>query len=149
MSLSAKQLFEDEDDFDLEDLFDEMARDFEVKPMLNIRPAFQQLVQLGYHVTPPWSTSDIYGNVIALKETKVSYDHRTHIICFEPSSLYDFCVIIRTISGDELRYAGGVINFPVTRARFRNIVLAVEESLTKDCAVEAEHAMRAAFKQQQ
>lgn len=146
MSLSAKQLFEDEDDFDLEDLFDEMARDFEVKPMLNIRPAFQQLVRLGYRLSRPWSESDIYGNKVALKNVNVSYDRRTRIICFEPASPYNFAVVIHTASASRLC---GAIVFPVTPAHFQRIVLAVEKSFTKDNPVEAEHAMRAAFRQQQ
>jgi hypothetical protein len=141
----AKQLLEDDVD-DPSGFVDDILRDMEAQSLTSTSLAFKQLWQLGYRPSPPWSQSDIEGDLIAVKEVKVSYDHRTHVICYEPSTRYDFMVVIRTLSGDELRYDGGVIELPKTAGHFAQIVNEIEQCLTgSEDAVSAERAMRQAF----
>ena len=48
-----------------------------------------------------------------------------------------------------MRYAGGVIEFPITPASFQMTVRLIEESFIVDNAVDAEREMRYAFLRKQ
>lgn len=140
----ARQLLEDDED--PSSFVDGLLRDMDAASLTTVSAAFKQLWHLGYRPSPPWSLSDIEGDVIGIKEVKVSFDHRTHVICYEPSTRYDFMVVIRTISGDEMSFNGGVIELPLTVGQFTQIVSEIEQCLTSaDAAVDAERAMRQVF----
>ena len=140
-----QRLLEDDEE-DPSSFVDDILRGMEASPITSISAGFQQLWHHGYRPSPPWSESDIFGDVIGLKEVKVSYDHRTHVICYEPSTRYDFVVIIRALSGDELSYNGGTIDLPLSTGHFGKIVNEIEQCLLmNDSAVDAERAMRQVF----